>query len=120
MRDRLERIHNYARENIWRSSERVKNNYNLNINNIKFDVNQLVWLYNPIRQVGICTKLLPKWNGLYTVIKQINDVIYKIRKGQQYKIVHMNRLAPYHGRATRTFHNRRSVTNLSAVRDEQA
>lgn len=120
LRDRLERIHNYARENIWRSSERVKNNYNLNINNIKFDVNQLVWLYNPIRQVGICTKLLPKWNGPYTVIKQINDVIYKIRKGQQYKIVHMNRLAPYHGRATRTFHNRRSVTNLSAVRDEQA
>ena len=35
-----------------------------------------VWLYNPTRRIGVCSKLNSKWKGPYVVIRKLDDVTY--------------------------------------------
>ncbi len=63
----------------------------------KFDAGDQVWFYNPQRKKGISPKMQPNWEGLYVIVKRINDCVYRIRKSPRgkLKIVHIDRLAPY-------------------------
>ncbi|KAH1011077.1 hypothetical protein HUJ04_000516 [Dendroctonus ponderosae] len=51
------------------------------------------------RKVGKSPKLSPNWEGPYTVIKKINDVVYRIQRTPRakMKVVHLDRLTKYHG-----------------------
>ncbi|KAJ8914068.1 hypothetical protein NQ315_017589 [Exocentrus adspersus] len=56
-----------------------------------------VWLYNPKRTKGKSPKLQKSWEGPYTVVTRLNDVVYRIQKNPQakMKVVHIDRLTPY-------------------------
>ena len=64
-----------------------------------------VWSYNPQRRKGLTPKLQRPWQGPYTIIKRINDVVYRIKLGPttKPKIVHRNRLWTYTGANTPTW-----------------
>ena len=99
LRKTLNEVHDFARERIRSNSDRMKARYDLKANERHFGVGDRVWLYNPRRSKGVSPKLQKDWEGPYTVITKINDVVYRIQKGPRLKkIVHLNRLAPYQGR----------------------
>ena len=58
-----------------------------------------VWLYNPKKKKGVSPKLSRNWEGPYTVVKPINDLVYRIQLGPRTKpkVVHWNRLWRYSG-----------------------
>ena len=64
-----------------------------------YKVGDPVWLYNPKRKKGISPKLSRNWEGPYTVVKRINDLVYRIQLGPRTKpkVVHWNRLWCYKG-----------------------
>ncbi|KAJ8977904.1 hypothetical protein NQ317_012405 [Molorchus minor] len=66
-------------------------------NNSGYQAGDEVWLYNPARRKGRSPKLQKSWEGPYTVIKRINDLVYRIQRGPRakMKVVHLDRLAPY-------------------------
>jgi hypothetical protein len=109
MKKELNEIHQFVRDRIKVTSDRMKARYDVRANNRGFEEGQLVWLHNPQRKKGLSPKLQPGWEGPYKVITRLNDVIYRIQRGQRGKpkIVHLERLALYRG------------GGLDPVRDEQ-
>ncbi|GBN13885.1 hypothetical protein AVEN_255540-1 [Araneus ventricosus] len=62
-----------------------------------FKEEDLVWMYNPKRRRGLSPKLQQNWEGLYTIVKKLNNVVYRVQRSPKAKprVIHINRLAPY-------------------------
>ncbi|MCQ7131118.1 DDE-type integrase/transposase/recombinase [Salmonella enterica] len=100
LRQKMTEIHEFARRHLKVCSDRMKTRYDRGLPHGTFHEGQLVWLYNPQRRKGYCPKLQKNWEGPYRVLKQINDVVYRIcRQGSRAKpkVVHIDRLALYEG-----------------------
>ncbi|KAJ8914139.1 hypothetical protein NQ315_016217 [Exocentrus adspersus] len=97
LQDRLKLTHAEVRQKMRIESDRMKTRYDLRANTGGFQVGEKVWLYNPKRTKGKSPKLQKSWEGPYTVVTRLNDVVYRIQKNSQakMKIVHIDRLTPY-------------------------
>ncbi|KAJ8913989.1 hypothetical protein NQ315_008981 [Exocentrus adspersus] len=97
LQDRLKLTHAEVRQKMRIESDRMKTRYDLRSNTGGFQVGEKVWLYNPKRTKGKSPKLQKSWEGPYTVVTRLNDVVYRIQKNPQakMKIVHIDRLTPY-------------------------
>ncbi|KAJ8910760.1 hypothetical protein NQ315_009068 [Exocentrus adspersus] len=97
LQDRLKLTHAEVRQKMRIESDRMKTRYDLRANTGGFQVGEKVWLYNPKRTKGKSPKLQKSWEGPYTVVTRLNDVVYRIQKNPQakMKIVHIDRLTPY-------------------------
>lgn len=95
----IDKIHEFARNKLKLSSDRMKKYYDVGSRLQKFEKGSAVWLHNPRRKKGLCPKLQRSWEGPFVIINPINDVIYKIQKGPKTKpkVVHQDRLKPYNG-----------------------
>jgi hypothetical protein len=100
--ERLRDTHMFARQHLQVASDRMKARYDQLANSADFQERDRVWLYRPIRKRGKSPKLQTCWEGPYTVITRINDVVYRVQRSPRAKmmVVHLDRLAPYLG-ATR-------------------
>ena len=61
----------------------------------QYEVNQWVWLFNPIRKKGRSPKLQIGWEEKpHRILQVINDVLVRIRKqgGHKTRVVHVNRI----------------------------
>ncbi|KAJ8946176.1 hypothetical protein NQ318_004430 [Aromia moschata] len=87
LRQRMDDIHERVRSNIQGVSDRMKETYDINPNDGRYQPGNQVWLYNPQRRRP------------YEVVTRINDVVYRIQKLPRGKprVVHFNRLAPFAG-----------------------
>lgn len=96
---RFEAVHNFARERISVATEKMKTRYDTKATGPQFHEGDKVWLWNPKRQKGLSPKLQSHWDGPYTVLNRLNDVVVRIRKSPNSKprVVHYDRLAPYYG-----------------------
>ncbi|GFU59506.1 retrovirus-related Pol polyprotein from transposon 412 [Trichonephila clavipes] len=96
---RFEDVHNLARERINLRTEKMKTRYDTKATGHQFKEGDKVWFYNPTRRKGLSPKLQSHWDGPYTILKIINDVVIRIRKSPNSKprVVHYDRLAPYYG-----------------------
>ncbi|GBM70409.1 hypothetical protein AVEN_123592-1 [Araneus ventricosus] len=109
---RLESVHAFARERIKLARERMKTRYDSRATDHHFKEGDLVWMYNPKRRRGPSSKLQQNWEGPYTVVKKLNDVVYRVQRSPNAKpraiqikssssnkiiksVIHINRLAPY-------------------------
>ncbi|GBM70035.1 Retrovirus-related Pol polyprotein from transposon 412 [Araneus ventricosus] len=94
---RLESIHAFARERIKLASERMKTRYDSRATHYHFKEGHLVWMYNPKRRRGLSPKLQQNWEGPYTVVKKLNNVVYRVQRSPNAKpkVIHINRPAPY-------------------------
>ncbi|GBM74824.1 Transposon Ty3-I Gag-Pol polyprotein [Araneus ventricosus] len=94
---RLESVHAFARERIKLASERMKTRYDSGATGHHFKEGDQVWMYNPKRRRGLSPKLQQNWEGPYTIVKKLNDVIYRVQRSPNAKpkVIHINRLTPY-------------------------
>ncbi|GBM09108.1 hypothetical protein AVEN_5290-1 [Araneus ventricosus] len=94
---RLESVQASAREQVELSRERMKIRYDSRATDHHFKEGDLVWMYNPKRRRGLSPKLQQNWEGPYTVVKKLNDVVYRVQRSPNAKpkVIHINRLAPY-------------------------
>jgi len=109
-RRKLAEIHNDIRIRSKMQSDKMKARYDVRINSSGFQEGNLVLLYNPQKRKKLCPKLQTNWEGPYTIIKRINDVVYRIQRTgntrAKMKVVHLERLTEFKGDA-------------AIVRDEQ-
>ena len=63
---------------------------------INFAVGDLTWVYFGLPVTGRTYKLLPRFNGPYEVIQQLDNVTYRLKKGEKSIVAHVQRLLPYH------------------------
>ncbi|KYN14518.1 hypothetical protein ALC57_13271, partial [Trachymyrmex cornetzi] len=71
--------------------------YDQKTRRIDFEVGQRVWLYNPRRIKGKAPKLQCSWEGPYSIVKKLSEVVYCIHKSnkQKNKIIYSDRLPLY-------------------------
>ncbi|KAJ8943214.1 hypothetical protein NQ318_016727 [Aromia moschata] len=99
LRQSMDDIHERVHSNIQGASDRMKETYDINANDGRYQLGNQVWLYNPQRRRGLSPKLQSSWEGPYEVVTRINDVVYRIQKLPRGKprVVHFNRLAHFAG-----------------------
>ncbi|GBN23169.1 hypothetical protein AVEN_217546-1 [Araneus ventricosus] len=94
---RLESVHAFARGRIKLASIQMKTRYVSRATDHHFEEGDLVWMYNPKQRRGLSPKLQQNWERPYTVVKKLNDVVYRVQRSPNAKpkVIHINRLAPY-------------------------
>lgn len=100
LKEKLNEIHNEARQRMKLKSLKTKAIYDRKARQIHYEPGQRVWLFNPRKVLGRTPKLQSNWEGPYEIVKKLNDVVYCIRRSKKHKnkIVHLDRLASYHER----------------------
>ncbi|GFU93297.1 retrovirus-related Pol polyprotein from transposon 412 [Trichonephila clavipes] len=78
LQGRMEEMHHLARERIGMASEKMKTRYDARATGHDFHEGDKVWLWNPKRRKGLSPKLQTNWEGPYTVLKRLNDVVVRI------------------------------------------
>ena len=99
LRDRLEMAHAHARRSLQNSAVRQKRNYDHKVNASQFNRGDQVWLFTPGRKVGISPKLQTFWDGPYTILERLGEVVYRLQRNpnNKMKVVHRDRLHKYLG-----------------------
>ncbi|KAJ8944177.1 hypothetical protein NQ318_016157 [Aromia moschata] len=99
LRERLDQIHRFASEKLKMHSDKMKQRLDTTSTETAFKPGDAVWLYAPKRTKGKSPKLQSNWEGPYTIIKKINDLVYRIQLSprSKAKVVHLERLAKYTG-----------------------
>ena len=75
----MENCRELVKIRVQNAQERQKSYYNERHKNVRFEINELVGLYTPSRELGLSEKLLPKFTGPYRVIKRLTPVTYEIQ-----------------------------------------
>ncbi|GBO26644.1 hypothetical protein AVEN_126019-1 [Araneus ventricosus] len=75
----------------------MKTRYDSRATDHHFKEGDLVWMYNLKRQRVPSPKLQHNWEGSYTIVKKLNDVVYRVQRSPNAKpnVIHINQLAPY-------------------------
>ncbi|UYV68419.1 hypothetical protein LAZ67_5004277, partial [Cordylochernes scorpioides] len=99
---RAEEARQLARIHTMRSQGENKLRYDAHHRNIVYQPGDLVWIYIPVRKVGLSEKLMRRYFGPYRVTRKISDVTYEVETfGDQHgrrktkDIVHICRMKPY-------------------------
>lgn len=97
LRERLQVVHEEARQKLQLESDRMKTRYDIKANSDGFNIGDKVWLFNPQRRKGRSPKLQRSWEGPYTIVTKLNDIVYRIQRGPtaKKKIVNISRLCRY-------------------------
>ena len=66
--------------NILKASDRQKRQYDVRVNQHRYQTGDVVWLHTLLRVKQRSSKLQRNWDGPYFVTKVMSDVIYKIQK----------------------------------------
>ncbi|KAJ8953333.1 hypothetical protein NQ318_012128 [Aromia moschata] len=90
---RMSAVHDHVRSRLQLESDRMKTRYDVRANSSGFQEGDLVWLYNPVRRKGRSPKLQNNWEGPFTVIKRINDGVYRIQRNPRNKIYEVCKLS---------------------------
>ncbi|GBM44084.1 hypothetical protein AVEN_75900-1 [Araneus ventricosus] len=93
----LKSIQASAEEQVKLSKKRMKARYDSRATDHHFKDGDLVWMYNLKQRRGLSPKLQQSWKGPYTVVKKLNDPVYRVQRSPNTKpkVIHINRLAPY-------------------------
>lgn len=99
LQKRFWNIHDLAREQMTRASERQKRKYDMRAQQLSYKIGDAV-LLNIKNNSKLQSKFKPSWEGPYHVIAVLSDLIYQIKRGTNGvpKIVHHNLLKPFHER----------------------
>jgi len=104
-------MHEEPRRNLEIAAIKSKRYYDRKAIVPKFQVGDLVWLYQPTKIKGQNRNLIPSWIGPYKVIGKLTEVIYRIENARPgvkrtrrnwIKTVHADRLRSMRQPDTRT------------------
>lgn len=94
LKERMERIHRWARENLSKEVARQQRAYSSPP--MEFQEGDWVWYYNPVAPKG--GKFARRWTGPWEVWQKLSPVLYILRDGggrPQENAVPIDRLKPY-------------------------
>ena len=97
MKKRFERTYELTRGNTQKACNRYKDYYDAKAKEATYKVGDKVWLHVPVVKKGKNLKLSRPWQGPYTVVKRLSDVVYRIElvsNKRKRLVVHFNRLKP--------------------------
>ncbi|KFM62548.1 hypothetical protein X975_20006, partial [Stegodyphus mimosarum] len=99
---RFEVKHRSARKRVNLATKKMKTRYDTRATGHRFNEGDNVWLWSPTRRNRLSPKLQSPWDGPYTVLNRLNDVVVRIRKSSNSKpkVVHYDRLVHYYGHST--------------------
>jgi len=98
LQEKFTKIYEIARENIGKSSERQKRDYDTRISENCYKEGDLVYCLDSSRTVGKSPKLKAQlWKGPFVVTRKISDLLYEITgpPKSKSKVVHHDRLKRY-------------------------
>ena len=81
LREKIDKTHAFARENIKLESNRQKRNYDHSARSRQFNRGDPVWLHNPVIKKGKSPKLQRIWQDPYLVVTCLDDLVYRIQQG---------------------------------------
>ncbi|UYV82112.1 K02A2.6-like [Cordylochernes scorpioides] len=91
-----------ARLHTLRTQDIDKARYDARHRPVHYNVGDLVWIFTPVRKVGLSEKLLKKYFGPYKITKKISDINYEVmtvdesrRRKSSKDVVHVLRMKPY-------------------------
>ncbi len=74
----------------------MKERYDENATEVKYQVGDLVWIYFPVIQKGLSKKLSKCWLGPYLLVEQTGPVNFRVRNLENNKLlaspIHVNRM----------------------------
>ncbi|KAJ8943633.1 hypothetical protein NQ318_005634 [Aromia moschata] len=79
LRERMDRIHRFAREKLKIHSDKMKQRLDTASTETAFKPGEAVWLYAPKRTKGKSPKLQSNWESPYAIIMKINNLVYRIK-----------------------------------------
>ena len=80
LRENLRQLHNEVRLVVQNATCKTQIRYDVRAQPPNLKVGDTVWLYNPRRRPRFSPKLQTDWEGPYTVVELVNDVVVQIRK----------------------------------------
>ncbi|GFU23068.1 transposon Tf2-9 polyprotein [Trichonephila clavipes] len=100
---RAEESRQLARVHTLRAQDKDRRRYDSKHQMVSYAPGDLVWVYNPVRKVGLSEKLLRRYFGPYQVLRRLSAVTYEVqdfdpasRKRKLREVVHVLRMKPYH------------------------
>lgn len=99
LQNKLVDCHDMARQNLKVAARYQKKHYDSTSVKKLHDTGQLVWLHDPTRKVGVCSKLMNKWKGPFIITKKLDDLICLVKRTPtgKPKAYHVDRLHHYEG-----------------------
>lgn len=91
LRYNLQSTYKFVRENLIKSKEKSKEQFDKRINPKSFQVGDLVFIENSTNP-----KLGSKYDGPYQIKKIISDVNSRVKRKNNEKVIHNNRLKLHH------------------------
>jgi hypothetical protein len=93
LKSKLSLAYRIVHENNRRSHESNKRKYDRKAKVRTFEVNDLVYLFNPARKSGVAYKFRKPWTSPFKIVQRISDLNYQIvSKNGKLSVVHVNRL----------------------------
>ncbi|GFU28203.1 retrovirus-related Pol polyprotein from transposon 412 [Trichonephila clavipes] len=100
---RVEESRQLARVHTLRAQDKDRRRYDSKHQMVYHAPGDLVWVYTPVRKVGLSEKLLRMYFGPYQVLRRLSAVTYEVqdfdpasRKRKLREVVHVLRMKPYH------------------------
>ncbi|UYV75641.1 hypothetical protein LAZ67_13000826, partial [Cordylochernes scorpioides] len=107
---RVEETRQLARLETLKAQEKDKARYDSKHEAMDYNVGDLVWIFIPIRKVGLSEKLMKRYFGPYRVTRKLSDVTFEVepvdqptRRRQTRDLVHGHEIMPKLHDTTRTF-----------------
>ena len=100
LEEQLATVHDVARKSLKAKNPPSETSLWFQAKKHSLKAGELVWVHDPVRKIGVCTKLTSPWKGPAIVVKRIDDVNYKIKRGKAKAglVYHIDHLVPYKGR----------------------
>ncbi|GBM61441.1 Transposon Ty3-G Gag-Pol polyprotein [Araneus ventricosus] len=99
---RAEEVRQLAKLHILDAQAVDKQRYDERHRPVNYNVGNLVWVFTPVRKVGLSEKLLRRYFGPYRITRRLSDVTYEVqsievtsRRQSKKDIVQVLRLKPY-------------------------
>ncbi|UYV64560.1 K02A2.6-like [Cordylochernes scorpioides] len=100
---RVEETRQLARLETLKAQEKDKARYDSKHEAMDYNIGDLVWIFIPIRKVGLSEKVMKRYFGPYRVTRKLSDVTFEVepvdqptRRRQTRDLVHVLRMKPYH------------------------
>ncbi|GFW17348.1 transposon Tf2-11 polyprotein [Trichonephila clavipes] len=100
---RAEESRQLARVHTLRAQDKDRRRYDSKHQMVSYAPGDLVWVYTPVRKVGLSEKLLRRYFGPYQMLRRLSAVTYEVqdfdpasRKRKLREVVHVLRMKPYH------------------------
>lgn len=93
----MHEIHKGNRKNIEIASDSMKQRYDTKVQEVGFQEEEFVELFNSQRREGLSIRLQRAWEGPYQVMKRSNDVVHRNQKlpRENPRVVYVDCSAPY-------------------------